>query len=63
MIFIFEKIIIEIKEKIKKFILFLEKKIISNLFCCGAYAFRSSHEFMDNAKDLLKFSKNIEFLH
>jgi hypothetical protein len=41
----------------------VEKKIISNLFCCGAYAFRSSHEFMDNAKDLLKFSKNVYISH
>lgn len=41
----------------------VEKKIISNLFCCGAYAFRSNHEFMDNAKELLKFSKNVYISH
>ena len=41
----------------------VEKKIISNLFCCGAYAFRCSNEFMNNAKDLLKLSKNVYISH
>lgn len=41
----------------------IEKKVISNLFCCGAYGFQDSREFLVNAKELLKTSKNIFISH
>jgi hypothetical protein len=37
----------------------IEKKVISNLFCCGAYEFKSSKEFVKYAKYCLQLSKNV----
>lgn len=41
----------------------VEKKIISDFFCCGAYGFRSPMEFIKNANLLLKKSKNVYISH
>jgi len=41
----------------------VEKKIISDFFCCGAYSFNDAKEFISNAKELLKKSKNVYISH
>lgn len=41
----------------------IEKKIISDLFCCGAYAFKSSNSFIKNAEELLKESNDVYISH
>ena len=41
----------------------VEKKIISDFFCCGAYSFSDAKEFINNAKELLKKSKNVYISH
>jgi len=41
----------------------VEKKIISDFFCCGAYSFNNAKEFISNAKELLKKSKNVYISH
>jgi hypothetical protein len=41
----------------------VEKKIISDFFCCGAYGFESPLEFKKNASLLLKKSKNVYISH
>ena len=37
----------------------VEKKVISDHFCCGAYEFKSSKEFITYAKRCLNISKNV----
>jgi hypothetical protein len=37
----------------------VEKKVISNLFCCGAYEFQSAEVFNFHAKKCLSLSKNV----
>ncbi len=41
----------------------VEKKIISDFFCCGAYGFKSSKAFLINAIELLKTSRNVYISH
>jgi len=41
----------------------VEKKIISDLFCCGGYGFKSSKEFLNNTNYLLKKSKDVYISH
>lgn len=41
----------------------VEKKIISDFFCCGAYGFSNSEEFKLHASNLLKKSKNVYISH
>jgi hypothetical protein len=41
----------------------VEKEIISNFFCCGAYGFQDVESFILHAKELLKKSKNIFISH
>ena len=41
----------------------VEKKIISDFFCCGAYAFQSSKSFLKNANLLLESSQNVYISH
>ena len=41
----------------------VEKKIISDFFCCGAYGFSNPNEFILTAKNLLKKSKNVFISH
>ena len=41
----------------------VEKKIISDFFCCGGYAFNSPKEFILSAKKLLKKSQNVYISH
>lgn len=41
----------------------VEKKIISDFFCCGAYAVESSKSFLKNADLLLKTSANVYISH
>ena len=37
----------------------MEKKVISDYFCCGAYEFKYANEFVKYAKKCLKLSKNV----
>ena len=46
-------------DKMGKVINIVEKKVISDYFCCGAYEFKSSGEFEKYAKKCLKKSKNV----
>jgi hypothetical protein len=41
----------------------VEKKIISDFFCCGAYGFNNPVEFIKSAKKLLQKSKNVYISH
>lgn len=41
----------------------VEKKIISDYFCCGAYGFNNPKEFIISAKKLLKKSNNVYISH
>ncbi len=41
----------------------VEKKIISDFFCCGAYGFKSAKSFLSNANFLLKTSKDVYISH
>ena len=41
----------------------VEKKIISDFFCCGGYGFKSSKDFQLNARFLLKKSKDVYISH
>jgi hypothetical protein len=46
-------------DKLGKITNIVEKKVISDYFCCGAYEFKSSMEFINYAKSCLKISKNV----
>ena len=46
-------------DKMGKVINIVEKKVISDYFCCGAYEFKSTNEFIKYSKKCLKKSKNI----
>ena len=46
-------------DRLGKIINIVEKKVISDYFCCGAYEFKSSREFLKYAKRCLKLSKNV----
>lgn len=41
----------------------VEKKIISDYFCCGAYGFNKPVEFIKSAKKLLKISNDVYISH
>jgi hypothetical protein len=41
----------------------VEKKIISDFFCCGAYGFKYPKDFISSAKKLLSKSKNVYISH
>jgi hypothetical protein len=41
----------------------VEKKIISDFFCCGAYGFQSAKSFLSNANVLLKTSNDVYISH
>jgi hypothetical protein len=41
----------------------VEKKIISDFFCCGAYGFQSAKSFLSNASILLKTSNDVYISH
>ena len=45
--------------KMGKVINIVEKKVISDYFCCGAYEFKSAKEFIKYSKKCLKKSKNV----
>lgn len=46
-------------DKMGKVINIVEKKVISDYFCCGAYEFKCSDEFIKYSKKCLKKSKNV----
>ena len=46
-------------DRLGKVINIVEKKVISDYFCCGAYEFKYSSEFIKYAKKCLKLSKNV----
>jgi len=46
-------------DKLKKIQNIIEKKVISDFFCCGGYSFKSSKEFYKYAKLLLSKSKDV----
>lgn len=50
-------------DKLKKIQNVVEKKVISDFFCCGAYSFRSSSEFLKYSKKLLLKSNDVYISH
>ena len=50
-------------DKLKKIQNIVEKKVISDFFCCGAYSFKSSLDFLRYSKKLLLKSKDVYISH
>jgi hypothetical protein len=50
-------------DKLKKIQNIVEKKVISDFFCCGAYSFKSSLDFLKYAKKLLLESNDVYISH
>lgn len=50
-------------DKLQKIQNIVEKKVISDFFCCGAYSFESSLEFLKYSKKLLSKSNNVYISH
>ena len=46
-------------DKLGKVINIVEKKVISDYFCCGAYEFKSTYEFIKYSKKCLKISRDV----
>jgi len=49
--------------KLRKVTNIVEKKVISNFFCCGAYSFKSSNDFIKYSRKLLSKSKDVFISH
>ncbi len=49
--------------KLKKIENIVEKKVISDFFCCGAYSFKSSLDFLKYSKKLLLKSNDVYISH
>ena len=41
----------------------VEKQIISNYFCCGAYGFASAEQFLEATRQLLEYSEDVYISH
>ena len=50
-------------DRLKKIQNIVEKKVISDFFCCGAYSFKSALDFLKYSKKLLLKSKNVFISH
>ena len=50
-------------DKLKKIQNIVEKKVISDFFCCGAYSFKSSLDYLYFAKKLLSQSDDVYISH
>ena len=50
-------------DKLKKIQNIVEKKVISDFFCCGAYSFKSASDFLKYSKKLLLKSKDVYISH
>ena len=50
-------------DKLKKIQNIVEKKVISDFFCCGAYSFKSSLDYLYFAKKLLSKSDDVYISH
>ena len=50
-------------DKLKKIQNIVEKKVISDFFCCGAYSFKSSLDFLKYTKKLLLESNDVYISH
>ena len=50
-------------DKLNKIQNIVEKKVISDFFCCGAYSFKSSLEFLKYSKKLLLKSNDVYISH
>ena len=50
-------------DKLKKIQNIVEKKVISDFFCCGAYSFKSSLDFLKYSKTLLSKSRDVYISH
>ena len=51
------------KDEYKTITNIVEKKIISDFFCCGAYGFNKPGEFIKSAEELLRKSNNVYISH
>jgi len=50
-------------DKLNKIQNIVEKKVISDFFCCGAYSFKSAKEFLNYSNKLLQKSKDVYISH